>query len=511
MVTTAQREAPPTRTPSVSGEQKPAKPPLKPKPAVLPKPAHVAKIGRTYSESSISSSSSRDSEGTQSPRSVEGDSAGAARKLKGPKPPPPARTSSLSGIGERPKFKKQQRISGLPSISDAVEETDSSQVKGSGGKEAGPAKLPPPRPSPPKPTRADRPEKPEVQVVSDVLAESTEEVKSKVKTNPPNYPPPPRPSTTQANGPHVPRRSESEKGVGTHGKILFDTSRQQQQQEEEEREESQPSTGSILLAKSSSFMRSLKKIVKRSESQRESKEEKQTGLDDSGTSDSVKTAEKNATRPKVPPPRPQPPKAAAAKTTDNESVAAPTEVAPVPKPRTRLQDQTSEEQQPLMKPPPPETEPERSQAKPPARPPPPNKVSTGKGLETKAEDPSDSHGGEEPVSHRKGSDSEAELSETLSKPAPTPRKSSTPSPTDPVQPSSPADDSPTTPTNFYRAARDYKAEKEGELTFTAGDILIVIEHQGRGFHYGMLDDGNTGLFPTSHVEPFYTPSSRRKN
>jgi hypothetical protein len=82
-------------------------------------------------------------------------------------------------------------------------------------------------------------------------------------------------------------------------------------------------------------------------------------------------------------------------------------------------------------------------------------------------------------------------------PVPTPRQKSS-SPT-------PGEMSPTNPTgtNFYRASKDYEAAKDGELSFSAGDVLIFIDRREKGFYYGMLDNGITGLFPTSHVEPFF--------
>lgn len=59
-------------------------------------------------------------------------------------------------------------------------------------------------------------------------------------------------------------------------------------------------------------------------------------------------------------------------------------------------------------------------------------------------------------------------------------------------------------TNFYRAIQNYKAERETELSFSAGDILIEIDRPAgeEGFFYGMLDIGTTGLFPVSCVKLF---------
>ncbi len=500
------------RSEAVVEEEKPAKPSLKPKPPVLPKPAHLVKVGRTHSESSASSASSRASGGTVSPQSVEGDVESSTKKQRGPKPPPPARTSSLSGIGDRPQLKKQQRASALAIISDTVEETDSPQAEEKDDKKASP-KVPPPRPSPPKSVRAEQAKETAKEGESPAVPLDHRERRDRKISDPPSYPPPPRPATSQANGPSVIQRTGSEKGGSTHGKVLFDSSKQQQKDEGEDR---RTSGGSSVLSKSSSFMRSLKKMVKRSESREDSWE-----VTDGVTSDPSKEDEdkdKDTSMPKGPPPRPQPPKTTPVKATDMESRDSPTappEGFPVPKPRTKLQTQSSQDQPTPVRPHSVEKEPERSQAKP-VRPPPPGKEPEER---TRPEHGPEAKAGDgEPVRQKQpakrateSQSSETELSETPAKPLPTPQTNSSPSPPDQGQPSSPADDSPTTPTNFYRAARDYKAEKEGELTFSAGDILIIIEHRKGGFHYGMLDDGNTGLFPTSHVEPFYTPSSRRKN
>ena len=54
--------------------------------------------------------------------------------------------------------------------------------------------------------------------------------------------------------------------------------------------------------------------------------------------------------------------------------------------------------------------------------------------------------------------------------------------------------------------KDYKAQRDSELTFSSGDILIKIDSPSDEFYYGMLDDGTTGLFPVGVVEPFRSPS-----
>ena len=82
-------------------------------------------------------------------------------------------------------------------------------------------------------------------------------------------------------------------------------------------------------------------------------------------------------------------------------------------------------------------------------------------------------------------------------PVPTPRQKSSSPPPDGTSPTNP------TGTNFYRATKDYKANADGELSFSAGDVIIFMDRREKGFYYGMLDTGVTGVFPSSHVEPFF--------
>ena len=62
---------------------------------------------------------------------------------------------------------------------------------------------------------------------------------------------------------------------------------------------------------------------------------------------------------------------------------------------------------------------------------------------------------------------------------------------------------------FYKAVKDFSAARDEELSFSSGDILIVIDSHppsvNDGFIYGMLDDGSTGLFPLTHVELVENP------
>lgn len=68
--------------------------------------------------------------------------------------------------------------------------------------------------------------------------------------------------------------------------------------------------------------------------------------------------------------------------------------------------------------------------------------------------------------------------------------------------------SPQLPTNFYRAKSDYRAQSASELTFHIGDILVEIDRPTSVMYYGMLDDGTTGLFPATAVEPVVSPSQK---
>ena len=82
-------------------------------------------------------------------------------------------------------------------------------------------------------------------------------------------------------------------------------------------------------------------------------------------------------------------------------------------------------------------------------------------------------------------------------PVPIPRQKSASPPPDNKSPTNP------TGTNFYKATKDYKAQTDSELSFSSGDVIIFMERRDKGFYYGMLDNGLIGIFPSSHVEPFF--------
>ena len=56
--------------------------------------------------------------------------------------------------------------------------------------------------------------------------------------------------------------------------------------------------------------------------------------------------------------------------------------------------------------------------------------------------------------------------------------------------------------NFYRAKQDYQAQHEGEISFSKGDVVVLIDGSNPELLYGTLDNGTTGLFPVTCLEPF---------
>ena len=67
--------------------------------------------------------------------------------------------------------------------------------------------------------------------------------------------------------------------------------------------------------------------------------------------------------------------------------------------------------------------------------------------------------------------------------------------------------SPPPPSSFYRAKEDYAAQSPSELTLGVGDVLVELDRPTPHMFYGMLDDGSTGLFPASAVVAILAPSS----
>ena len=384
-----------------------------PKPAIKPKPAHLSEailLKRKESETSIAN---KEPDRTTSPNIQEDGEPGAVPKRtpRGPKPPPPARTSSLSE--QRAHLLEQQKPS-LASISDFKEESEeeSALVRS----------LPPSYPPPPRPVSvlSGKLDEPDGQAKPDKQVESGEIGKTRKKSDAPERPPPPR-------------LSKSSQG-----------SRESATQKSEEDLEGK-NWGASLKRKGSSLMQSLKRMVRRSDSGKDVEVE----ADGEGARASISDDVEKSRPPKPSEPPPTLPSSTSLSPTLSEDAMH--AESPVPKPRTKLPKQTSTE--------------DSKQAS-------------------------------------KSTKSEAE-SKGKPKPVPLPRAAHSPSPDTP----SSALESPKTPNNFFRAVKSYKAERSMELSFSAGDILIEVDRPDDKFIYGMLDDGNTGLFPITHVEPFYSPSS----
>ena len=387
-----------------------------------------------------------------------------------PKPPPPARSSSLASRPV-PAKRKLQSASDLQSITDTQEEVDSPPL-----------------------------------VTDSVLNRKAS------KSAPPKRPPPPRPASVVSNRlTEISPQSEAAPFVSTsRGAVLYDAS-QSTDQDPVEKEGS----GHTLRAKGTSLMRSLKKMVSR-----DSRKGSESGKERSQSSSGEKVPPE---RPSVPAPRstnsqkqPQPQTEA-----DSRGVTE-HNVSPLPKPRVsvtkteQLEDSktSSKDSPPTSKPsrpPPPKTPPTQNKRNSvPSRPPPP-KISTPNSERKDPVSPTQI----EPSSQEL-SDSNKDSSETTTKPIPAPR-ANTPVKSNDLEGKShdvedkshdkshdiarSRDSSPDT--NFYRATEDYKAQSDKELSFSVGDVLIIVEKRGDGFHFGMLDDGTTGLFPLSNVEPFF--------
>ena len=480
-------ESKPTLTSPTPEESTNVKPQLKPKPAILPKPVHLAAAVRRHSETNFAPQHSEESSVAPVP---------TPRKIsKGPKPPPPTRTSSLSET--RPL--KRQRTSPLPSISDVVEETDSAE----GEKQA----------------RA---------VTTLRMSESKIAV---IKSNPPERPPPPRPRGQEPDkgkrksdpavrppllGDGEPTTNKSATlGATPHPTILFDASMEDPGQGISR---DRGSAGSSLKAKGTNFMRSLKKMVKRPDSRKE--EAEKPAIDKRRT---LSASDEGKTKP----PRPSQPPKRRHDSQPAESKAEPSVVSqqqeesktsPVPKPRAKppVQETSGTSKQ---------DEPEAEGVKsPPPRPPPPGSSENGEAGGKKKDAPSrppppklqnsqqkatvvngdisverNLENGPKPTPHPRDLEQTSSEEGSDSKPVPKPRKSVSPPPSSPV-------DSSRLSTNFYRAMKNYKAQRDSELTFSSGDILIKIDGPSDEFYYGMLDDGTSGLFPVGAVEPFRSPS-----
>ena len=482
-------ESKPTLTSPTPEESTNVKPPLKPKPAILPKPVHLAAAVRRHSETNVAPQHSEESSVTPVP---------TPRKIsKGPKPPPPTRTSSLSET--RPL--KRQRTSPLPSISDVVEETDSAEgeearavatLRMSESKIAVMKSNPPERPPPPRP-RGQEPDK------------------GKRKSDPAVRPP-----LLSDGGPTA--NKSATLGATPHATLLFDASMEDPGQGISR---DRGSTGSSLKAKGTNFMRSLKKMVKRPDSRKE--ESEKPAIDKRRTLSASDEGKTKPPRPSQPPKRRHDSQPAESKVEPSvvSQQQEESKTSPVPKPRAKAPVQetsgTSKQDEP-------EASGENGVKSAPPRPPPPGSSENGEAGGKKKDAPSrppppklqnsqqkatvvngdisverNIENGPKPTPHPRDLEQTSTEEGTDSKPVPKPRKSVSPPPSSPV-------DSSRSSTNFYRAMKNYKAQRDSELTFSSGDILVKIDGPSDEFYYGMLDDGTTGLFPVGVVEPFRSPS-----
>ena len=385
------------------GKQPPS---IRSKPPVKPKPAPLPKMAKTHSEPSLGLAA-------VSPRLTSPPVAPDS-----PKPPPPARSSSLSAPHPIP---ARRRLSGptLSIIPGSIEETDSPPTIESvpevqeTSEEVHNLRSPPPQhPPPPRPRTAE---------------EDSAQIQSAMKrrSNPPSFPPPQRPD--QSTG------SDTGQPVATPAEISV-------------------SRSSSIKAKGTQLMRSLKKIVRRSEPR-----------EDEG--EVIENLQTESPKPKRKPP----------------TQAETTRPARPPPPHITRQPSGSRSQDKVT----------------PSRPPPPRKQPS-----TTTPTPSSQQPPTDPPREAAGSPTHLPSLTTAAVPSPVP--SPVHSASSASSPSHSA--SPEVPTNFYRAKEDYSAQTPSELTLHAGDILIEIDRPTPAMHYGMLDDGTTGLYPASAVEPLLAPS-----
>ena len=425
---------------------------------------------------------------------------------RGPKPAPPARTSSLSGRGH---FKIRRTISNVPEDdqTDGTEKkkTDAAAVEREKPQDRVETEQPQRTEPPPQSSREDSSKVEEGEKV--VPKERTISNYSATKSRPPGRPPPPRPASvaSKLEEPVKPvpetakttpttRLSVSEnQASAVESKTLFDISKQSGDPDE------LANSGSFSIkAKGSSLMRSLRKMVG---SKSDAKKGPAEVLISYPTSRDTK------------PQRPPPPAAQRASL----------------KPEEQKDDVKSEEASSEIK------ASSEEEIKPhPSRPPPPSaskdisdsstapaKSPSPEPPATSPDDPQskpdvgqiDDSSSTKPVPAPRASIKEppaqvdSEPLEAASKPVAAPRKSVSPPPP-PVSVASPVPtsaDSKSPESNFYRATSAYEAVNDDELSFSEGDVLIIITRGSDGdFHYGMLDDGTTGKFPVSHVQPFFS-------
>ena len=443
---------------AVEGTTSPSspKPPTLPKPAVLPKPVLAPKSSAL--RRATEPSSSRSDSPTQTQKKFS----------KGPRPPPPSRTSSLSAssspapVAAKRKQPPAAQLSGVKEEPEYAPLVTKSELNIKATKSAPPKRPPPPRP---------------VSVASNHTA-----IESKPE-NPISKPArPDRPPTRKSSSGNMKPGSEEVDG--------------------------EASPGHPVKSRGSGIMRSLKKMV-RGDSKKESEKEKPQSA---------------PARPSQPPKRPgEPPKNKPSTEVNSQ------EAQPVPKTRPKTPNTPTEMTKPSET-----SQTEAAKTKLPERPPPPLVKETQNSGQTNT---STSALSRPPppkvVSNGNPQSPETETIQAVPKPSPAPRKDVQ---TDIVQKSngsvgqtsapvakprsnvtsSPVQDStrdsssaggstsPNIPTSFYRALKSYQAENSEEISFSKGDTIMIVEQRDGGFNYGMLDDGTSGLFPVSHVEPFFS-------
>lgn len=346
------------------------------KPPVKPKPAHLSK---RVTEPSLKLTPPNSTLISQSPPPAQGS----------PKPAPPARRSSLPA-NHPPPAKHKKPAQPLATVSDTTEETDSPQLQETAEAARNLRSAPPQHPPPPRPLTDD----------------STTRSSQKQRSNPPSFSPPQRPDSTTA-----------QQAAAVPGEINV-------------------SRSSSIKARGTQLMRSLKRIVQRSEEGEEPEERSKVKVQEGEIIQNLQTE------------------------------------SPVPQHRNL---------------------PGEAMRSPPARPPPPQLARTGSGGHNNS------------------------ITASANGTAVSPPAGHTPQPLPVSTGSSPArstvspsrSTSPQLPTTFYRAKCDYTAQSPSELTFQVGDILVEIDQPTSAMYYGMLDDGTTGLFPASAVEPVVTPSNKK--
>lgn len=356
-----------------------AAPSVRTKPPVKPKPAHLS---RWVTEPSLKPSldPSSPTATISQPPPVQGS----------PKPAPPARRSSLPAQ-HPPQAKREKPAHPLATVADPTEDTDSPQLQETAEAVRNLRSAPPQHPPPPRPATDD----------------STTRSSQRHRSNPPSFPPPQRPDNTT-----------TEQTTAVPGEI-------------------NASRSSSIKARGTQLMRSLKRIVQRSEEGEESEQKSRVKVQEGEVIQNLQTD------------------------------------SPVPQHRKL---------------------PEEGGMSPPARPPPPQLARAGSGdhnKRTPSHPPPPSANGTMPAGHTPQS-LPASTGSSPAHSAMSPSRST----------------SPQLPTTFYRAKWDYTAQSPSELTFHMGDILVEIDRPTSAMSYGMLDDGSTGLFPASAVEPVVTPSNK---